>query len=100
MASLAATALPLLRYCLSDDMQKRNILVSFVGIHRRSHDIACVSSAKVCFRSVSMKKRRSSILAVLGISVIACGSSVRAEQEFTSLVEKVMPSVVNIAIEA
>ena len=47
-----------------------------------------------------MNKRRSSILAVLGFSLIAYSSSVRAEQEFTDLVAKVMPSVVNIAIEA
>src|SRR4051812_18185611 len=47
-----------------------------------------------------MNKRRSSILAVLGFSMIAYSSSVRAEQEFTDLVAKVMPSVVNIAIEA
>src|SRR3954454_21421558 len=47
-----------------------------------------------------MNKRRSSIFAVLGFSLIAYSSSVRAEQEFTDLVAKVMPSVVNIAIEA
>src|SRR5438045_3281737 len=56
--------------------------------------------AKVCFRSEPMNKRRSSIFAVLGFSLIAYSSSVRAEQEFTDLVAKVMPSVVNIAIEA
>ena len=47
-----------------------------------------------------MNKRRSSILAVLGFSLIAYSSSVRAEQKVTDLVAKVMPSVVNIAIEA
>src|SRR4051794_41963133 len=47
-----------------------------------------------------MNKRRSSIFAVLDFSLIAYSSSVRAEQEFTDLVAKVMPSVVNIAIEA
>jgi serine protease Do len=47
-----------------------------------------------------MNKRRSSIFVVLGFSLIAYSSSVRAEQEFTDLVAKVMPSVVNIAIEA
>src|SRR3954468_421943 len=45
-----------------------------------------------------MNKRRSSIFAVLGFSLIAYSSPVKAEQEFTDLVSKVMPSVVNIAI--
>jgi len=48
----------------------------------------------------TMNKRHSSIFAILGFSLIAYSSSVRAEQEFTDLVAKVMPSVVNIAIEA
>jgi serine protease Do len=47
-----------------------------------------------------MNKRRSSTFTALGFSLIAYSSSVRAEQEFTDLVAKVMPSVVNIAIEA
>jgi len=48
----------------------------------------------------TMNKRHSSIFAILGFSLIAYSSSVRAEQEFTDLVAKVMPSVANIAIEA
>ena len=43
---------------------------------------------------------RTSIFAALGFALIAYSSPLQAEQEFTDLVAKVMPSVVNIAIEA
>src|SRR4051812_33294542 len=43
---------------------------------------------------------RASIFAVLGLTLIAQSAPVCAEQEFTELVAKVMPSVVNISIEA
>jgi serine protease Do len=47
-----------------------------------------------------MTKRLTSTFAALGVALIAYSSPARAEQEFTDLVAKVMPSVVNIAIEA
>jgi serine protease Do len=47
-----------------------------------------------------MIARRASFVAALGFAVSAYASPIRAEQEFTDLVAKVMPSVVNIAIEA
>jgi S1-C subfamily serine protease len=43
---------------------------------------------------------RTSIFAALGFALIAHSSPLQAEQEFTELVAKVMPSVVNIEIEA
>jgi hypothetical protein len=45
-----------------------------------------------------MTKRLTSTFAALGVALIAYSSPARAEQEFTDLVAKVMPSVVNIAI--
>ena len=47
-----------------------------------------------------MNKRCVSIFAALGFALITHSSNVRAEQEFIDLVAKVMPSVVNIEIEA
>jgi serine protease Do len=48
----------------------------------------------------TMTNRLSSGFAALGFALIAHSSPLKAEQEFTELVAKVMPSVVNIAIEA
>jgi len=82
-------------------MQQRNIQLLFVDSHRRSHgNRVRLTMPKFASGAKTMNKRRSSIFAVLGFSLIAYSSSVRAEQEFTDLVAKVMPSVVNIAIEA
>jgi serine protease Do len=47
-----------------------------------------------------MIARRASFVAALGFALIAHSLPVQAEQEVTDLVAKVMPSVVNIAIEA
>ena len=47
-----------------------------------------------------MSKRLTSSFAALGFALISHSSPARSEQEFTDLVAKVMPSVVNIAIEA
>jgi len=44
----------------------------------------------------TMTRCRASVLAALAL--VAHSSPVKAEQEFTDLVSKVMPSVVNIAI--
>src|SRR3954454_1825099 len=62
--------------------------------------IPCALRRKRCFRSDTMTKRLTSTFAALGVALIAYSSPARAEQEFTELVAKVMPSVVNIAIEA
>jgi serine protease Do len=48
----------------------------------------------------TMSKRLTSSFAALAFALISHSSPARSEQEFTDLVAKVMPSVVNIAIEA